>query len=778
MSLGQGWSEATNRRLGGVLLVVLLLVMAAPSLAQNSGAQDPGRLAEFLDALVPSEIVPGADRFGPPQADPPVAEALTGDTPVGHVFLTTDIVNTAGYSGKPIDVVVGLDLEGTIVGAELVEHHEPIVLVGIPESKMIDYMAAFIGYNPITAAQQDGGGSPDVDIVSGATVTVLVIGDSLTRAAGRVARRLLAGSEQPAPPSDKRLVDNAAGTPADWETLLGNGAVRRLQLSVGEVTEAFRRAGAEKAVKRPESKAPEDVFIDLHVALVSQPAIGKSLLGEAGFARLAERLAPDQAAILVMGEGRYSFKGSGYVRGGVFDRIEVAQDSETIRFRDKEHERIGAVEAAGAPAFREIALFLMPADAEFQPAETWTLRLLATRSTGALTKAFHSFALDYRLPDGYVRIERAPAPPPQPTAATETPATAPSIRFAEESDEAPALWQRIWESKLVSIAVLAVMLLALTGIFFFQDILVKHETLYDRIRLAYLAVTLVWLGWVAQAQLSVVNVLAFTNALRGDFQWSYFLVDPLIFILWFSVAAALLFWGRGPFCGWLCPFGALQELLSRAAKRLRVPQLAIPWAVHERLWPLKYMIFLVLFGVSLSSLALAERLAEVEPFKTAIILKFMREWWFVAFAVALLAAGLFVERFFCRYLCPLGAALALPGRLRMFDWLKRYRQCGNPCMRCFQDCPVGAIHPEGHINPNECISCLHCQVLYHHDGKCPVVIQKRLKREKRAAMASPSMRPGAAKSAAPDASSASNTSTASNTSAASNRTAEANSTAA
>src|SRR5690606_30183605 len=120
----------------------------------------------------------------------------------------------------------------------------------------------------------------------------------------------------------------------------------------------------------------------------------------------------------------------------------------------------------------------------------------------------------------------------------------------------------------------------------------------------------------------------------------------------------------------------------------------------------------------------------------------MREWWFVAFALALVAAGLFVERFFCRYLCPLGAALAIPGRMRMFDWLKRYRECGNPCMRCFNECPVEAIHPEGHINPNECISCLHCQVLYRHDYKCPVRVQRRLKREKRAALGSGQARTG------------------------------------
>jgi NosR/NirI family nitrous oxide reductase transcriptional regulator len=54
---------------------------------------------------------------------------------------------------------------------------------------------------------------------------------------------------------------------------------------------------------------------------------------------------------------------------------------------------------------------------------------------------------------------------------------------------------------------------------------------------------------------------------------------------------------------------------------------------------------------------------------------------------------------------------------------------------------VQAIHPEGHINPNECLQCLHCQTLYYDDHKCPPMIQKRLKRERRLAMSSKSMRP-------------------------------------
>ena len=145
----------------------------------------------------------------------------------------------------------------------------------------------------------------------------------------------------------------------------------------------------------------------------------------------------------------------------------------------------------------------------------------------------------------------------------------------------------------------------------------------------------------------------------------------------------------------------------------------------------------MLFGVSLHSLGLAERLAEVEPLKTAIVLKFAREWPFVIFAGGLLLIGLFVERFYCRYLCGLGAALAIPARIATFRWLKRYRQCGNPCQRCANDCMVQAITPEGEINLNECQYCLHCQKLYFDEHNCPVVIARVAKRERQRANVSP-----------------------------------------
>jgi len=482
------------------------------------------------------------------------------------------------------------------------------------------------------------------------------------------------------------------------------------------------------------------------------PTIGRSLLGDDGFNRLAGRLKPGQHALVVAGSGRYSFKGAAYVRGGIFDRIELIQDTNSVRFRDRDHTRLGSLAAEGAPAFPEIALFTVPPEFTLDPTEPWTLQLLVQRVVGTREKAWVTFDVGYTLPESYMKREPAqPASPSPPVSSAQAPVTksagAPTTPTAGDSPatyaaEDEPLWMKIWRGNIVKISTAIAALGALTLIFFFQNALVRRPKVYVWVRRFYLLFILVWLGWYANAQLSVVNVLTFANSLLTGFSWEYFLSAPLIFLLWASIAAGLLFWGRGPFCGWLCPFGALQELLNNIAQAVKIPQYRLPWGLHERLWPVKYIIFLGLFGMSLYSTAFAEQLAEVEPFKTAIVLKFAREWPFVIYALTVLSAGLFVERFFCRYMCPLGAALAIPGRIRMFEWLRRWPECGTPCQRCAKECPVQAIHPEGHINVNECIYCMHCQELYFDDHRCPHMIQVRLKREKRDALSSPSMRSG------------------------------------
>ncbi|MDT8853599.1 4Fe-4S binding protein [Paracoccaceae bacterium Fryx2] len=693
------------------LLVALVLAIAAPTLAHAQGSV----LEQFLGEVATADLVAGADAFGAIRGDVAAAPVLQGGQTIGWAFVTSDFVSTTGYSGKPIHTMVALGPDARVIGVQLVKHSEPIVLIGIPDAKVKAMVAGYIGLDLVAEAAVNGSGH-DLNIISGATVTVMVIDDSIVRSGLKVARALGLGGLKPDVVVGPTVeLDPEAQAPTDWVGLAGDGTVRRLALDVAQVNTAFAAGPDSRAASRPEPGAPTDLFSEMQLALVSVPAIGKAVLGEAEYANLVATLKPGEHAILVAGRGSYSFKGSGYVRGGIFDRIVLVQDDISVRFHDRQHKRLVALTTSGAPAFTEVDLFRIPADVGFDPTRPFRLQLLVQRAVAATERAYTTFDLGYQLPERYLRKIVSAVTSPGP------------VVSADEAAAQQALWQRIWWDKRFQIAGLGAMLLVLTAVFFFQNYFTRNARVFFWFRIGFLTVTLVFLGWYANAQLSVVNLMALFGALVSGFSWQAFLLDPLTFILWFALAAALLFWGRGAYCGWLCPFGALQELTNRIAKALRIPQWTLPWGLHERLWPLKYMIFLGLFGVSLASIEQAEHLAEVEPFKTAIVMKFIRAWPFVAYVVALLVAGLFVERFYCRYLCPLGAALAIPARLRMFDWLKRYRECGNPCQTCANECMVQAIHPTGEINPNECLNCLNCQVLYRSKTICPVVI-KQLKR--------------------------------------------------
>ncbi len=292
------------------------------------------------------------------------------------------------------------------------------------------------------------------------------------------------------------------------------------------------------------------------------------------------------------------------------------------------------------------------------------------------------------------------------------------------------LWHHVWRQRYPEIVLLAAALLLLTIILLFQDPMVRTPHQLAWLRNGFLVFTVGFIGWYGLAQLSIVNVFTFLDALVHDFSWETFLLDPLVFLLWGYVAVSLLLWGRGVYCGWLCPFGALQELINKLARRLGVRQFELPQMLHERLLALKYVILLGLLGLFLQGMATVAPLLEVEPFKTAIALRFQREWPYLLYALALLGIGVVNRKFFCRYLCPLGAALTYPGRFRIFDWLRRRRECGHPCQICARECEVRAITPTGEINVNECHYCLDCQVTYWNDHKCPPLVERRRRRER------------------------------------------------
>lgn len=310
--------------------------------------------------------------------------------------------------------------------------------------------------------------------------------------------------------------------------------------------------------------------------------------------------------------------------------------------------------------------------------------------------------------------------------------SAPGAVAAPVTAEGEPLWVSVWQARVFEILVLVASLLILTLILVFQDWLARRPRLVAWVRNAFLAFTTFFIGWYALGQLTVLNVLTFLRAVMRDFQWEQFLIDPMLFVLWSFVALTLLLWGRGVYCGWLCPFGALQEIVNKIAQRFEVRQFELPDVVHERLWAVKYVILVALFGVSLQSMGETAVYAEVEPFKTAFGLRFQREWPYVLYAGALVAITVFNRKFYCKYLCALGAALSIAGRFRVFDWwLRRRKECGKPCQVCAVECPVRAIRPTGEINANECHYCLDCQVVYYSNFKCPPLAERRKRREQR-----------------------------------------------
>ena len=707
---------------GKRLILALSVLQLLWCLAFAGVAHADAELPRFIDSISAETVFPGADRLGAVTTDPVVAPAYRQGEQLGFVFLTSDYQNTTGYSGKPIHQLVAMDMQGIIQKVLLVEHHEPIVLIGIPEKRIVAVLDNYQGMDVGKLVR--GTMEHDIDIVTGATVTVMVMDDTILRSAIKVAREFgLSGlrvEKKEAGP--KASVNAEISNIEDWTGLVSDGSVVRLKINLAQINQAFADTGNPLALESAEQGEANEIFIELYAAVVSIPSIGRSLLGKHEYRNLMKKLKPGEQAILLAGDGRYSFKGSGYVRGGIFDRFQIVQGDTSVRFHDNYHKRLRSLAAEGAPDLKEVDLFRTPAELNFDGALAWKLELLVGRNVGPTEKEFLTFDLNYDPPAKYLAFSEL------------EPQLEDNLEPVVVGAGSEPIWKKMWQLKLGQVVVLGLALGVLTIIFFFQDWLVKYQKYVDRIRIGFLIFTLFGIGWYFNAQLSVVNILFMFNALVNGFDWAYFLMEPLIFIIWAAVAAGLLFWGRGPYCGWLCPFGALQELINRLAKLVNIRQVTVPWAIHERIWTFKYLIFLGLFGLSLYSLEWAERLAEIEPFKTAIILKFMREWPYVLFALAVLIPGIFIERFYCRYLCPLGAALAIPGRLRMFSWLKRYKECGTPCQRCANECMVQAIHPEGNINVNECLYCLHCQVVYSDDHVCPVVIQKRLKRERREAL--------------------------------------------
>jgi hypothetical protein len=204
-----------HRLLLSAILALVCLAMLAPLPAAAQTI-----LADLLPDQVASDLVPGAEGFGP---DPRRCGRGLGPERGRDDHLGLCHIGFRRHHGlfcKPIHTLIAVDPDAKIAGVRLVKHSKPIVLIGLPEAKVRTLVEGYKGLD-LVAEAQSGGTSHDVDIISGATVTVMVIDDSVIRSGLKVARALGLGGLAPeaAATGPRYEIDTTARAPADWSTM-------------------------------------------------------------------------------------------------------------------------------------------------------------------------------------------------------------------------------------------------------------------------------------------------------------------------------------------------------------------------------------------------------------------------------------------------------------------------------------------------------------------------------------------------------------------------------
>ena len=167
----------------------------------------------------------------------------------------------------------------------------------------------------------------------------------------------------------------------------------------------------------------------------------------------------------------------------------------------------------------------------------------------------------------------------------------------------------------------------------------------------------------------------------------------------------------GAFCGWVCPFGALQDGLTGLRKRLKIKEIVVAPKADRVLRYGRYVILALVLLQTISTVKLW--FADFDPYRTTFglgwLFEFNLEANWPAYTIALLIIGgsFFIERAWCRYLCPLGGAISLLGRFSLL----RIRRSGDACKSCAiceKPCPVKLPVATVNTVSSDCIGCLNC----------------------------------------------------------------------
>lgn len=188
------------------------------------------------------------------------------------------------------------------------------------------------------------------------------------------------------------------------------------------------------------------------------------------------------------------------------------------------------------------------------------------------------------------------------------------------------------------------------------------------------------------------------------------------FALLISVVGASILSGRS-FCGWICPIGTLQDLLASLSRRLsggknkahhglknkarfplRVPQKIDKW--------LRYLKYFILLGILIAStMTLYPPLYHFCPVRALFGFHLSTLLWVVL--ITFIITSMLIQRFWCKYLCPLGALLAVSNKIAPIRIVIDKNRCTN-CHICETECPVDITPIPENMRSLECVQCLEC----------------------------------------------------------------------
>ncbi|TMM51338.1 4Fe-4S binding protein [Sulfitobacter sabulilitoris] len=623
----------------------------------------------------------------------------SGGAEAGYVFETEPMAPLPGFSGAPINMLVMLDLDGRFLDVKLISHNEPIFVSGLGEAAFHKFFEQYRGHSisdSLVVGTPYGSGSDGsaliyLDGVTKATASVRIAHESLLAAALKVAREKMSGVAT-GPPA---YPDMSHDEDLTWARLVDEGLVTRKQVLNSEMDAAF--AGTIWERDDPEATAdPDGVYLDLWVIDIGPPAIARAVLSSGSLKELQGfmEISTSDEPILVVETARHGLTTDEFIRNTAPDLISAAQGGFPIALRDADI-YIELKDDVPAALHDGTALILRTdRRLGFDPTSPWTLQVKALREHGVFKPEIGSvtFAAEHVTDARFFKRPEAVKPVP------------PWLS---------AVYNR--STDLIVLCVFLAGLLALLGANLNRLAGHRHFT---PIRLGILAFVTGFIGWWGQGQLSIATPLGALRTLTEGGSFAFLLYDPFSLVIWAVSLLGFVLWGRGLFCGWLCPFGAMQEFAHHIARALRIPQFEVPRRLDNQLKWLKYIVLFALVAILFTVPARLDKAIEVEPFKTAITTFFLREWYYVAYAAGLLLLSMVVFKGFCRYVCPLGAVMAIGGLLRTRKWIDRRPECGSPCQLCRVKCAYGAIKKTGEIQYSECFQCLDCVTIHDDPTQC------------------------------------------------------------